>query len=383
MRIANVIEEGKLGGPQVRICSVAAALKGQVETTVIMPAENSQAFCERCDALGVTYKTIPLTRITKEWNVAIRYVLFSIFEVLWLAWILRRAKFDVVHVSGGAWQYKGVLAAKLAGIKVLWHLNDSSLPWLFRTFFAVMTPLSNGYIYSAKRAETYYKNYLFAHRLSCIIPPPVDTAYYSPYRNYSGCDELTRKCAGKLVVGTIANVNPIKGLDVFIKAAKILNDKFDNLLFLVVGQISGRQSGYYIKLQELASNLNVRNLIFLGARSDVRNLLNQFDYYVCSSYSETGPMTLWEAMAMEKVVVSTDVGDVTQYIQNGYNGFVVPVGDAQAMADAIVNLVNTPELRGLFGKRAREVACRELDIDIIAAKTAEAYRSVLEKVRIK
>lgn len=54
MRIANIIEEGKLGGPQGRISAVAAALRGQGDSTVIMPAENSEAIQQRCDALGVS-----------------------------------------------------------------------------------------------------------------------------------------------------------------------------------------------------------------------------------------------------------------------------------------------------------------------------------------
>lgn len=66
MRIANIIEEGKLGGPQVRICTVAEALRGRADTTVIMPAENSEAFQQRCDAQGVSYKVLPITRTTRR-----------------------------------------------------------------------------------------------------------------------------------------------------------------------------------------------------------------------------------------------------------------------------------------------------------------------------
>ena len=76
-------------------------------------------------------------------------------------------------------------------------------------------------------------------------------------------------------------------------------------------------------------------------------------------------------------IVSTDGGDVSEYIKSGENGFVVPVGDAQAMADAITRLAADAVLCKEFGLRAREVACRELDISVIAEKTACAYRAII------
>ena len=57
LRVANIIEEGKLGGPQIRIASVAKAMKGVVDTTVVMPHENSEPFRKLLDEGDVLYKT--------------------------------------------------------------------------------------------------------------------------------------------------------------------------------------------------------------------------------------------------------------------------------------------------------------------------------------
>lgn len=379
MRIANIIEEGKLGGPQVRICAVAAALRGVVDTTVIMPVENSEDFRLRCEASGVPYLTLPISRITKEWRVALRYVLYFFLEVLRLVQVLRNGKYDLVHVSGGAWQYKGVIAAKLAGAKVLWHLNDTSLPPFLRAAFSLMASLADGYIYSAMRAKEYYKSHVAFGRPAYIINPPVDTCFYSAEQSFSADAEALDHLSGKMIIGTIANVSPIKGLEVLIDSAKILNKRFDNLAFVVIGSISTRQSAYYIQLQERAKNLSVDNLYFVGARADIRPWLSKFDVYVCSSHSETGPMTLWEAMAMEKAVVSTDVGDVSMYVQDGESGFVVDVGDSDAVVDRIARLIKDTTLRQEFGKRAREVAVRELDISRCAERHLAAYCKTLSR----
>ena len=379
MRIANIIEEGKLGGPQVRICAVAAALRGQANTTVIMPVENSEAFRLMCEASGVPYLALPITGITKEWRVAVRYVLLFVPEVLRLLQVLKKGKYDLVHISGGAWQYKGVIAAKLARIKVLWHLNDTFTPPFLRAAFSFMASLADGYIYSAMRAKEYYKNHVAFGRPSYIISPPVDTGLYSVDQSFSAEDEAIDHLSGKIIIGTIANVSPIKGLEVFIDSAKILNNRFDNLAFVVIGSISTRQFAYYIQLQARAKSLSVDNLYFVGARADVRPWLIKFDVYVCSSHSETGPMTLWEAMAMERAVVSTDVGDVSLHVQDGESGFVVDVGDSDAAADRIARLVEDTTLRQDFGKRAREVAVRELDISRCAERHLAAYCKTLSR----
>ncbi len=85
-------------------------------------------------------------------------------------------------------------------------------------------------------------------------------------------------------------------------------------------------------------------------------------------------MTVFEAMAMAKPIVSTDVGDVSQLITNGENGFVVPVRDASALAEKVTLLIESEELRKKFGSKVRQVAIDHLDIEICARRHAEFYR---------
>ncbi len=88
-------------------------------------------------------------------------------------------------------------------------------------------------------------------------------------------------------------------------------------------------------------------------------------------------MAVWEAMSFGCPIVATDVGDVGQYIRDGENGYVVPVGDAQALADGIQRML--ADLRGArsMGEKARQVACRELDIDSVVRMHAECYRQLI------
>ena len=377
LRVANIIEEGKLGGPQVRICAVAAALRGQADTTVIMPAENSEAFQQRCEAFGVSYRVLPITRITKEWRVAVRYVLFSFFEVLRLRRVLKKGGFDLVHVSGGSWQFKGVLAAKLAGKKVLWHLNDTSMPGFIRRLFSVTSPLADGFIFASERSRDYYRPLTNVNKPEFVVPAPVDTARFDPEGSYSGDESFLEKWPGKFIIGTVANISPIKGLETFIRAAARLNKQIDQAHYLVVGPVYRNQQGYFNSIQRLCKELSVNNIEFVGSRSDVRPFLQRFDAYVCSSRAESSPISVWEAMAMAKPVVSTDVGDVPMYVKDGDNGFIVDVGDSDAMAERLARLIENQKMRQEFGEKAREMAVRELDVSRCAERHLAAYQKIL------
>ena len=375
LRVANIIEDGKLGGPQIRIIAAAAAMKNEVDTTVIMPIENSDKFRERCDTEGIKYKAMSISRITKEWRVALRYVFFSIFEIARIVRFLKREKFDLIHVSGGSWQYKGVIAGKLAGIKVLWHLNDTSMPTLFRYLFSIMSPLADGFIFSSERSREYYGDLVKSKGQQFLIPAPVDTVSFDPstVKPYDG--GLTSQLKDKVVIMTVANVNPIKGLECLIKTAADVNKSNSDVCFVVVGAIHDNQKNLYEHLLNLENQLSVKNVMFIGAQSDIKGLLQISDIYLCTSLAESSPIAVWEAMAMGKPVVSTDVGDVPIHVKDGQSGYIVNVDDFIALAERLSRYIQEPKIRLEHGKCLRKAAVNDLDIKLCAKRHVQAYSS--------
>jgi glycosyltransferase involved in cell wall biosynthesis len=377
LRIANIIEEGKYGGPQERIANVAAAIKDDVETVVVLPKANSETFRTKLDRLKIKYKVFNLSRITREFWPACRYILFSIPEVIQVASYLHKEKFDIVHVSGGAWQYKGVIAGRLAGIKVIWHLNDTYLSRPLKLVFSFVKKFTDAYIYSSIRTLDYYQPIIKDNKQGFLVHPPVDTEYYSPDSCISSY-ENGDLWEGKIVIGTTANVNPTKGIDIFIRAAEKLNKEFDDIKFVVVGKVYKNQIKYYDKCKAMCDELNIKNMEFISNCDEVRPLLNHFNLYVCTSFSESGPISLWEALSMGKPIISTDVGDVHLFVNQNVNGEIVNVGDYQELARKISDLINDTEKRKEYGVNSRKIAIKKLDIKLCARAHINAYVKVLD-----
>ena len=123
----------------------------------------------------------------------------------------------------------------------------------------------------------------------------------------------------------------------------VFNDVFDKVecLLLLVGEDT--MGGYYQKalMDKIASfSDNIRsNVIFLGPRSDIPDLLSASDVFVLSSDWEGVPLTLLEAMGAKVPVVCTSVGGIPDVIEHEIDGLLVPKGDKNRLADAILSIL--------------------------------------------
>ena len=377
IRVVNIIEEAKLGGPQIRIASVANSLKGQVDTTVVFPSQNADQFRAKLDEYKIPYKIFNLSRITRELKIALSYIFFSPLEIIKLARYFRKENFDLVHVSGGSWQYKGVIAGKISGLKVVWHLNDTSTPWFIRKTFSLFSVLPEAFIFASSRSQNYYAPLIRKRKKEILIPAPVDTTKFTPEYKSEVSEPILDIVKGKIVIGTTGNINPVKGIETLIRAAEIIKDVVPDLIFVVLGEVYTNQKNYYNQLVSLTKRLSLDNFIFAGGRPDIRPLLSVFDIYACCSLAESSPIAVWEAMAMGKPIVSTDVGDVPKYITDGQNGFITKINDPRRMADGLRALAVDRDLREKFGKRSRGTAVSRLDLSICTEKHLRAYQSIV------
>lgn len=204
-----------------------------------------------------------------------------------------------------------------------------------------------------------------------IIPLGVDTGYFaSP--GLSRADWRARHGipGDAAVVVYVCRLEPVKNVGLYVDVASKVLEKLD-AFFLVVGDGLLRQS-----LQEAIEARGLQHRVrLLGQRSgvDLVDVYHTADLFLCTSNYESSSLVIMEAMAAGKPVVSTAVGGVRDLVDDGVTGHLCPAGDANALAQAVIEILRDPIVRQRLGIAAQERARQTLDVGIMVRKHEELY----------
>jgi glycosyltransferase involved in cell wall biosynthesis len=231
-------------------------------------------------------------------------------------------------------------------------------------------------------AREFERLHLVPRSRATVIPGSgVRTDVFAAGR-HDGAHELRLQLgpAGHVVVVMISRILRSKGVLDFAAAARNAQRTNPALAFVLVG---GEDPGSLDALTP-AELVELRDSVtWLGARSDVREILEAADVFVFPSvYREGVPRVLLEAASMGLPLVAADVPGSRDVVVDGENGFLVAPGDPAATADAILRLAAEPELRRRFGRRSRERAVARFDFEAVAARTVSMYRELLAAKRL-
>lgn len=176
------------------------------------------------------------------------------------------------------------------------------------------------------------------------------------------------------VISVVANLIPYKGhMDLLEALAKIKNDLPSNVILV----LAGRDDGYGLKLKERSRMLDVDDIVmFLGAFTQVPELLHASDLFVLPSHEEGFSNALLEAMNAELPIIATDVGGNSEAIVNESCGLIVPPQDPVVLSDAILRLINDGALRSKFGMAAKSRVTQEFSVEACVNKYDSLYSSL-------
>lgn len=186
------------------------------------------------------------------------------------------------------------------------------------------------------------------------------------------CNELGLD-PGDFLLGNISALRPQKDHATLIKAMEIVVQKYSNTHLVIVGE--GELES---ELKRLVHTLNLeRNISFLGYRSDIKNLLLQFDLFVLPSLYEGLPLCILEAMEAGRPIVATNVEGTNELVRHGQTGLLTPAKDQTAMANAICSMISDRKTAAAMGKNARTLVEEEYDFDRMIKKYEDFYQNIL------
>jgi D-inositol-3-phosphate glycosyltransferase len=184
------------------------------------------------------------------------------------------------------------------------------------------------------------------------------------------------------LVGIVGRIDPMKGVDVLIRAMALLAGRAASARLVVVGSPGLDAGEYEDAVKKDAERLLGQRVRFVGPRSDVPQVLRALDVLVNASAAEPFGLIVLEAQACGVPVVAPSSGGIPDFVTDGDNGLLVPPGDPASLARALESLLSDASLRERLGRRGRETAVAKHGLDLRVARLAQIYRTAARRERV-
>lgn len=159
----------------------------------------------------------------------------------------------------------------------------------------------------------------------------------------------------------IARLIKHKGVQEYLKAVELVRKRYgESVVFELAGWFDDNLSS--VSKAQLLERIKSCNVHFWGKLEDVRESLINSSVYVLPSYREGTPRSVLEAMSIGRAVITTDAAGCRETVQEGYNGFLVPVKDSRRLASAMIKFIENPALIAQMGRNSREYVEQKYDV---------------------
>jgi glycosyltransferase involved in cell wall biosynthesis len=272
----------------------------------------------------------------------------------------RTLKPDVIWCDNVRTFFTLYLACKRVRAKVIWNIwsePKGKVAWLLHRVALILADEIN--LEYANQAHTvlgrFAKVGFFKRKITPIYTGVTD---FEPLTGIDVRDELSLS-QEDILITMASNIVSGKGQLDLLKALEILSSDFPNLHLLVAGSpVLGHSEAfdYYERLKAYASDEHIVDHVhLLGWRSDIRDIYHASDIYVSSSYSESLPDAIRDAMNEGLPVVVTNVGGTRELVEVGENGYLFEPGDVEALVGYLRKIIEDSELRCAMGVKGKRI----------------------------
>jgi len=284
----------------------------------------------------------------------------------------------LLHASGPVTNIPAALAARLAGLPVVWHARNLIIPGEI-DLDHYLAPLASLIIANSDAIRERFRGKHGLTAKSLTIINGVDVARFHPAVASAAVRQQYGFGSQHIVAGIVGRIAPIKGHHIFTEAAAMLLPSCPALRCLIIGAglFPGEQE-YEAQLRAAVAQQGLEDrIIFTGYQRDVRAYTAALDICVVPSDAEPCGRVLFEAMAMAKPVIGTNTGGTPEVVEDGKTGLLIPPCDAKALAAALEHLMGDAELRRRMGAAGRRRVETHFTIEAHARRTEEAYARLL------
>lgn len=312
----------------------------------------------------------------------------DLVTLLRLVLLLRRLRPEIVHSHTPKGGLLGTVAGWLAGVPFrIYHVHGLPLSTatgiraaLLKRAETVASHLATHVLCVSESVRTDYleRGFTSPQKIRCLGDGScngVDTRIgFAPPSDRISEKMTARGAIGvpahALVIGFVGRLSRDKGIEILASAWIKIRTECPSAILVLVGPKDLTDPVAPSVMQALESDSRV---YLLGFREDLRQLYLSFDILVLPTYREGLPGVLLEAASMELAIVSTDALGCVDAVKDGQTGTLVPVGDSDALALALINYASADALRDAHGKAAREDVSRRFNREKVVDQHLDFY----------
>ena len=273
---------------------------------------------------------------------------------------------DIVHVHTYT-DIKGVIAAKLLKRKCLWHIHIDKPKSFYRPIFKLISNWASPYFTFV--SESAKKNFSFVSGLdhSWVIQSAIDIDKFLPKIDF---------LKGPLRVRAVGNYQERKGFGLIVEIAKECQARKLNVEFEILGRVFDTQGDYYKRLKRETLGLNNIRLLTDDSMG-VNNFMRGGDLLIMSSHEEASPFVVWEAASSGLAILSTDVGDVSTFVNRYECGKIHTSRHHEQFVEDIEIFIENPEILSDMQSNARTMAEEVFSSAVISKQYESLYHKIM------
>jgi glycosyltransferase involved in cell wall biosynthesis len=364
MNITHVVENLNRGGLERMVLDLVQRQQQQGHPCQVVCLYEAGTQAHELDVAG-----IPVVACNKGLGVDLRALARA-------RWAIDRHDTDILHTHNAVAHYQAVLASCGLGVPRIVNTRHGMgagqrtgrKEWLYRRALT-RTDVVVTVCEAARRSGI--ARGILPPAMTRIVPNGIALEHFRP-----ASTEMRRQLLRMLglaedafLIGNVGRLNWTKDQIGLIRAFRQVSTRHPTAALLLIGDGELRAD-----LERFAGQEGVRHAVhFLGDRSDVRELLQGLDLFVLSSASEGYSMALLEACAVALPIVATDVGGNGEIIQSGRSGQLVPPGEPDALAEAMLLLLAEPHRASAYGRAARAWVEKHGSLETMAERYERLY----------
>lgn len=387
LRIFHVLTRLNIGGAAVYNILLSQQLQNMGHEVWLVSGSVGAHEGDMLDLMGqsVNFKLVSIPELKRE-----LHPIWDTIAFCKLLWLFLKNRPDIVHTHMSKAGFLGRAAAIAAFVPIRIHsfhgtiFNEYFSPAKTKLFIGLEKLLAR--FTQLLLADTgLVRNQAVENRLA---PPErvqvqhlgLELDQFADLRPFKGrLRERMGASAETRIIGMVARLVPIKGVDCFLEAAAQVLKKHPDTRFAIAGDGELR-----VQMTELASRLGLSDrLTFLGFFPDLRELYADVDILALTSLSEGCPVSILEGMASGVPVVASAVGGVPDVVIPGETGMLFDSRDSLACAERICDLLKSADLRERLAATARTRIFRDFTIKRSAEETEKRYLGLMAPVWAK